>query len=220
MSRIHRSHLRRFAVLASGAWLLLGSPVLAQSVSVFDEAPSIEQLRSIMIPESGLGLSRSIVIQRPAIDPSASPVQQISTQDQAPPHPSAARARPPVVEAAAKVPAAHAEGEPGAVAFHVNFAFNSTALPSSADEMIGMIAQLMKETPQIKVRIEGHTDGVGSPGYNMTLSERRALAVGEYLVRQGIDPSRLEVVGKGMSEPLTANKYDPANRRVQFVRIG
>ena len=45
------------------------------------------------------------------------------------------------------------------------------------------------------------------------------MSVGEYLVKQGVDPARLVVVGKGMSEPLTRNKYDPANRRVQFVRI-
>jgi outer membrane protein OmpA-like peptidoglycan-associated protein len=220
MSGNRCSHLRRFAVLATGALLLLGSPVLGQTVSVFDDAPSIEQLRSIMIPESGFGMSRSIVIQRPSIDPVSGPVQQVSTEDQAAPRPPTARARPPVVQAAAKVPAGHSDGEPGAVAFHVNFAFNSAALPASADEMIGLIAQLMKETPEIRVRVEGHTDGVGSPSYNLTLSERRALSVGEYLVRQGVDPSRLEVVGKGMSEPLTPNKYDPANRRVQFVRIG
>jgi OOP family OmpA-OmpF porin len=84
--------------------------------------------------------------------------------------------------------------------------------------MIDTVAELMKQSPEIKVRIEGHTDAVGSVSYNLSLSGRRALSVGEYLVKQGIDPSRLELVGKGMSEPLTRNKYDPANRRVQFVR--
>jgi outer membrane protein OmpA-like peptidoglycan-associated protein len=86
--------------------------------------------------------------------------------------------------------------------------------------MIDEIAQLMKEAPQLKLRVEGHTDAVGSASYNGSLSERRALSVGEYLVKQGIDPSRLILVGKGMTEPLTRNPYDPANRRVQFVRVG
>ena len=54
----------------------------------------------------------------------------------------------------------------------------------------------------------------------MSLSERRALSVGEYLVKVGVDPSRLMLIGKGMAEPLTSNQYDPANRRVQFVRVG
>lgn len=219
MSRIHRLHLSRIAVVASGALVLLSSSALAQTVSVFDDAPSVEQLRSIMIPESRPGAGRSIVIQRSA-DVSPSAAHLVSTQDQVTPRPAAVKARdtaPRATQTAAGSPEPKAEG--GAVAFHVNFAFNSAAVPDSAHEMIGTVAQLMKESPEIKVRIEGHTDAIGSVSYNVSLSERRALSVGEYLVKQGIDPSRLVLIGKGMSEPLTRNKYDPANRRVQFVRI-
>jgi outer membrane protein OmpA-like peptidoglycan-associated protein len=163
-------------------------------------------------------------MQRPDIDVSSTAVQRVSTQEPAAPRPAARKARPPA-QAADTVPEPKTEAAPepkaeqGAVAFHVNFDFNSAAMPSSADKMMDVIAQLMKESPQIKVRIEGHTDAVGSIPYNIGLSERRALSVGEYLVKQGIDPSRLVLVGKGMSEPLTSNKYDAANRRVQFVRI-
>jgi OOP family OmpA-OmpF porin len=78
---------------------------------------------------------------------------------------------------------------------------------------------LLKEAPDLKVRVEGHTDAVGSVNYNVSLSERRALSVGEYLAKQGVEPSRLILVGKGMAEPLTHNPYDPTNRRVQFVRV-
>ncbi|MFL5282821.1 MAG: hypothetical protein ACJ8AW_17985, partial [Rhodopila sp.] len=63
MFRTSLSHFSRIAVLASGAMLLFGSAALAQTVSVFDDAPSIEQLRSILIPASRPGASRSIVIQ-------------------------------------------------------------------------------------------------------------------------------------------------------------
>jgi len=230
MSRTRRSHLRRIAVLASGAMLLLGGSALAQTVSVFDDAPSIEQLRSIMIPESRPGTSRSIVIQSPDVASPPAAVQRASTRISPAPSAPAATAkapRPPVVQAAASVPVPstpqakpEAADAAGAVAFHVNFAFNSAELPASAHEMINLIAELMKESPEVKVRVEGHTDAVGSAGYNVALSERRALSVGEYLVQQGVDPSRLVLVGKGMAEPLTRNKYDPANRRVQFVRIG
>jgi outer membrane protein OmpA-like peptidoglycan-associated protein len=110
--------------------------------------------------------------------------------------------------------------DPGTVAFHVNFAFDSAMLPDQARPMIDMIAQLMKESPEIKIRVEGHTDAVGSAEYNNALSGRRALSVGEYLVQQGIEPSRLILIGKGMSEPCMQNRFDPANRRVQFVRVG
>jgi outer membrane protein OmpA-like peptidoglycan-associated protein len=78
----------------------------------------------------------------------------------------------------------------------------------------------MKEAPDIKVRVEGHTDATGAADYNVALSERRALSVAEYLVKLGVEPSRLMLIGKGMAEPLTQNRYDPANRRVQFVRVG
>jgi len=130
----------------------------------------------------------------------------------------------PVVEVAASASARavppRPKTAPGTVGFRINFAFNSATLPGSAHTMIDRVAQVMKEAPQIKVRVEGHTDAAGSAGYNVSLSERRALSVAEYLVKQGVEPSRLMLIGKGMAEPLTDNRYDPANRRVQFVRVG
>ena len=219
MSYIRRSHFTRMAAVAASAILLLGGSALGQTAPVFDDAPSIEQLRSIMIPESRPGASRSIVMHEPTgAAPSA--VQRVSTQEQAPAPPPAAKVQNsarPVAHAADSGTEPQPEGR--AVAFHVNFAFNSATVPESAYEMIDVVAQLMQESPEIKVRIEGHTDAVGTVAYNVSLSERRALSVGEYLVKKGIDPSRLQLVGKGMAEPLTRNKYDAANRRVQFVRI-
>jgi outer membrane protein OmpA-like peptidoglycan-associated protein len=208
-------------MFAVAAVLLLRGSALAQSVSVFDDAPSIEQLRRILVPESRPGTSRSIVIQRPDIDPSSSSTQRASTQVKPPSRPPGVIASPSSpVEQAANSPKQDPADQPGAVAFHVNFAFDSAELPDSAHEMIDLIAQLMRESPQVKLRVEGHTDASGSSSYNVVLSERRALSVGQYLVKQGVNPSRLMLVGKGMAEPLTRNKYDPANRRVQFVRIG
>jgi outer membrane protein OmpA-like peptidoglycan-associated protein len=229
MRLVHRSCLGRTAIAASAAMLLSGA-TFAQSVQVFDDAPSIEQLRSIMIPESQPGAGRTIVIQRPDTG-TASNVQPVATAVLPAPRTPVATvdmSTPPAVQAAAtvSVPARPAATKPdpvaeaGAVAFHVNFSFNSAALPDSAHSMMDMIAQLMKESPQVKVRVEGHTDAVGTVDYNISLSERRALSVGEYLVKQGVEPSRLILIGKGMAEPLTHNRYDPINRRVQFVRVG
>nr|WP_294501207.1 OmpA family protein [uncultured Rhodopila sp.] len=224
MPRTHSSRFSRIAFLASAAMLLFAGVAPAQPVAVFDDAPSIEQLRSILIPESRPGASRSIVLQMPEAASAPSAVQPVSTEAVPTPRTRSARtksAQAPVVKAAASMPGQKAEAsdEPGAVAYHINFGFNSAALPNSAHEMVDMIAQLMKETPAIKLRVEGHTDAVGSVAYNVSLSEKRALSVGEYLVSQGVDPSRLDLVGRGMAEPLVSNKYDAVNRRVQFARV-
>jgi outer membrane protein OmpA-like peptidoglycan-associated protein len=229
MRHIHCSRLNRIALVASGAMLLAAVPAFAQTVRMFDDAPSIEQLRSIMIPESQPGAGRSIVIQRP--DAPSGAVQRASTQVlPAPRTPVGSAELPasPVVQAAASVsaqpmpPAPKPKAVPaaGTVGFRINFAFDSAALPDSAHTMIERVAQVMKEAPEIKVRVEGHTDAIGSADYNVSLSERRALSVAEYLVKQGVEPSRLLLIGKGMAEPLTQPGSDPANRRVQFVRVG
>ncbi len=229
MSVPRRSRFNRIAVVASGAMLLFGGAAFAQTVQVFDDAPSIEQLRSILAPDSSPTHSRSIVIMRPDASASPSGVQRASVQVQPAPRMDVASqdiSSQPEAKATAAEPIRTApptrkhETATDAVAFHINFAFNSAALPDSAQEMVGRIAEFMKEAPDVKIRVEGHTDAVGAAGYNLSLSKRRALSVAEYLVSQGVDPSRLLPVGKGMSEPLTADPFDAANRRVQFVRAG
>jgi OmpA-OmpF porin, OOP family len=220
------SRLGRVALIASGAMLYLGSAAFAQSVQMFDDAPSVEQLRSIMIPESRPGASRTIVIQRPGSSAIQSSVQPAAVETAAPPRPAVAAsepspqlAQPPVTPPGASH-APQPATEPGVVAFHINFAFNSAELPDSAHLMIDRIAELMKEAPELKLRVEGHTDATGSAEYNLSLSEERALSVAQYLAAQGIARTRLILVGKGKTEPLTRDPYEPANRRVQFVRIG
>jgi outer membrane protein OmpA-like peptidoglycan-associated protein len=74
------------------------------------------------------------------------------------------------------------------------------------------------------IKIEGHTDAVGSEAYNQTLSEQRAASVKEYLVQQfHIDPTRLTVKGLGKSKPITTNDTEAGrskNRRVEVVNTG
>jgi outer membrane protein OmpA-like peptidoglycan-associated protein len=219
------SRLTQIAVVAGG--LFLGTSAFAQSVRMFDDAPSVEQLRSILIPETQAGAGRTIVIQRPASNALQSPVRPAAAETVALPQPSVVTANPPSSRIAqpASEPSAtpHESGpatEAGAVAFHINFAFNSAELPDSAHIMIDRVAQLMKEAPELKLRIEGHTDAAGPADYNLSLSQERALSVAQYLAAQGIARTRLILVGKGKTEPLTHDPYEPANRRVQFVRIG
>jgi outer membrane protein OmpA-like peptidoglycan-associated protein len=110
--------------------------------------------------------------------------------------------------------------EAGIVGFRINFALDSDAIEPAYRIFIERIGALMKEEPQVKLRIEGHTDATGPDDYNLGLSTRRGVAVAAYLVdRMGIDPDRLVVAGKGKTEPMTADPYDPRNRRVQFVRV-
>lgn len=215
----------RIALTAAGMAALLGGSALAQTVRVFDDAPTIEQLRSIMIPESQPGTGRTIVMQRPDTTAAMPGNIQRAAAQAAP----VVQAAAPAVEkaapaehkmaAAAPTPRPASDAKPGVVGMRINFAFDSAVLPDNAASMIDRVAQLMKESPDIKVRVEGHTDATGAPDYNLALSERRALSVGEYLVKMGIEPSRLVLEGRGMAEPLTRNPLDAENRRVQFVRV-
>jgi outer membrane protein OmpA-like peptidoglycan-associated protein len=203
----------RVIIAVFGVALTLGEGAArAQTIPVFDEAPPLEQLRHILIPESKPGLSRSVVPQQPEQGTATQPIA-VSTAQPQPTEPQKQSSPPPEGASASKLQ------QPIAVGFHINFAFNSAILPESAHAMIEEIAQVMKDAPDSRVRVEGHTDAAGSAAYNIVLSERRALSVAEYLVKLGIEPSRLVLIGKGMTEPLTRNPYNPTNRRVQFVRL-
>ncbi|MDX2170094.1 MAG: OmpA family protein [Deltaproteobacteria bacterium] len=101
----------------------------------------------------------------------------------------------------------------------VGFDFNSATLRPDALPVLDQAALLLKENPDIAVRVEGHTDNVGSAEYNLKLSVRRAEAVYRYLVNQGIDPERLRVEGFGLTRPVASNDTESGraqNRRVEL----
>jgi OmpA-OmpF porin, OOP family len=252
--------LASLAAVASCQMLLLSGTALGQPVQIFDDTPSIEQLRSIMIPESHGGTGRTIVLQHAGAPqkpdamqlvnapiPSTETIQSNQLQTLSTPiaedKSALAASLPALRSPAAQAPGSQAKvvalanevvtnetthihkpssaaASAGAVGFHINFALDSAILPSASYDSINRIAELLKEEPQVKLRIEGHTDALGTEDYNLLLSKRRASAVAEYLVhRQGIGPDRLALVGKGMTEPMTEDPFDSRNRRVQFVRI-
>jgi outer membrane protein OmpA-like peptidoglycan-associated protein len=82
------------------------------------------------------------------------------------------------------------------------------------------LADFLRENPNRNVLIEGHTDNTGSAAYNQDLSQRRAEAVRQFLIQQGISPGRLIARGYGEAYPVTSNS-NPAgrqqNRRVEIV---
>lgn len=104
----------------------------------------------------------------------------------------------------------------------VNFAFNSAALNPSAYPKLNQVVTVMKEHPNIKVRIEGYTDDIGTASYNLVLSKRRAESAMNYLISAGVPADRLSAVGYGMKDPVASNKTSAgraANRRVEFVVV-
>jgi len=97
----------------------------------------------------------------------------------------------------------------------------STIKPESMGE-INRIATLMKEKPELKFSVEGHTDSTGSAATNQTLSEARSQAVVDKLVGLGIARDRLKAAGKGQTAPIADNGTDEGrakNRRVEFVKL-
>jgi len=106
-----------------------------------------------------------------------------------------------------------------ALSLPVHFAFDSAKIDSSARPQLDALAAGIKMLPPTQVVVvEGHTDGYGSESYNLTLSQRRAAAVKDYLVSvHGIDAARLKDIGYGEFRPIEG--MDPLaseNRRVQF----
>ena len=109
---------------------------------------------------------------------------------------------------------------------NITFEFGSAELTLEARAMLDRIGDAL-HNPTIQAlnyRIEGHTDAKGSFQYNQVLSERRAQAVRDYLIRMhGISEERLAAVGFGKTQPLpnppAASPYAAINRRVQFSWI-
>jgi OOP family OmpA-OmpF porin len=103
----------------------------------------------------------------------------------------------------------------------VNFAFDKAVLTADAEEVLEEAVTLLKNTDSvIEVRVEGHTDSIGSDTYNKALSQKRAEAVVAYLVSRGLKSHSLMAVGMGETAPVASNDTDAgraANRRVDFV---
>ena len=102
---------------------------------------------------------------------------------------------------------------------NIFFDFNkSTLRPESVYELTQLI-NLLKETPNLKIELSGHTDNVGTASYNLKLSEERAKAVVDYLISKGINSSRLTYKGYGFEQPVATNDTEEGrqlNRRTEF----
>jgi outer membrane protein OmpA-like peptidoglycan-associated protein len=102
----------------------------------------------------------------------------------------------------------------------VNFDFNKATLQPAGRPILDEAAEMLKANPDVNIEIRGYTDGVGSEGYNLRLSERRAQAVKAYLVSRGVPASRLTTRGYGKSDPVATNETAVGraqNRRVELI---
>jgi outer membrane protein OmpA-like peptidoglycan-associated protein len=101
----------------------------------------------------------------------------------------------------------------------VLFRIDEYALRPAAQRNLGDVAEVLKRYPQLTIIVEGHTDSKGRKTYNQWLSEKRSRAVADFLVNNGVDPNRLQVVGYGQSRPVATNEtYEgrERNRRVEL----
>ncbi|WP_224364414.1 OmpA family protein [Hyalangium versicolor] len=103
----------------------------------------------------------------------------------------------------------------------VYFDSDNAKIQSRSFKLLDQVAKVVLEHPELeKVWIEGHTDERGSNDYNSELSQRRAEAVRDYLIKKGVSPKRLEAKGMGRSLPVAPNTTEQgraANRRVEFL---
>ncbi|MBI3777179.1 MAG: OmpA family protein [Gammaproteobacteria bacterium] len=103
---------------------------------------------------------------------------------------------------------------------HTSFDSNSSEIKPGFHSSLDKIADVLVRYGKTYLVIIGHTDNVGTTEYNQALSERRSGAVREYLQNQGVVPQRLEIIGKGETEPRAANTKEEGrslNRRVEIL---
>lgn len=101
----------------------------------------------------------------------------------------------------------------------VNFDYDSAALTVSAKQALDENIRLLREHPDVRIKVQGHCDERGTTEYNLSLGDRRASAVRKYLIAAGIAPSRVETISYGEEKPLipgTGEDVWAQNRRAEF----
>lgn len=200
-------------------------PLVFATAPVFAQGnPSADQIINSLKPTGNLlaGGTRGIRLAAPSSDGTA-PAQAQSQPSSAP-----AAASPSRVASSKPIapPAAPAQSGGPSVNLTVNFPNGSADLTPEAMATLDALGKALasSDLANYRFRIEGHTDTVGSPEYNRTLSERRAQAVVSYIEsKYGVASSRLQAVGMGQEGLLVstpAQTPEPRNRRVQVINLG
>jgi OOP family OmpA-OmpF porin len=109
----------------------------------------------------------------------------------------------------------------GFMALYINFDTGKAEIKPESQPIVDQIAALLNDNPDLELSIEGHTDNVGAPRANKTLSEQRANAVVAAVVAAGVDAARLSALGWGQEKPIADNRSEDGrakNRRVEIVK--
>jgi OmpA-OmpF porin, OOP family len=109
----------------------------------------------------------------------------------------------------------------GHIALYINFDTGKSIIRDESKPIIDQIVEMLKTNPDLKIGVEGHTDNVGLPASNKTLSEARAKSVVSEIVSNGISADRLSPEGYGQDKPIGDNKTEEGrakNRRVELVK--
>lgn len=102
----------------------------------------------------------------------------------------------------------------------IQFSFGSAALTTQSRRNLKRLADTTRSCPDIRIRVEGHTDSAGNAESNQRLSEARAASVANYLTTAGINEADLEAIGYGQTRPLVSNATSALraqNRRIEFT---
>ena len=114
------------------------------------------------------------------------------------------------------------EEAPRIILKNIFFETGSADLLSKSDSEIARLNTLLKDNPEMRIKILGHTDNVGQERDNQKLSEARAKAVHDSLISKGISAERIRYEGKGESQPVADNETEEgrkSNRRTEFFII-
>lgn len=126
------------------------------------------------------------------------------------------------VEADASAMAAEIEKTGSVAVYGINFETGKATLTPGSEKVLQEVLSLMKQQPDWRFEVQGHTDNVGSKAANQTLSDERARAVAAWLVRKGIDNARLTSKGYGDTQPVAPNTTEDGrakNRRVELKKM-
>jgi outer membrane protein OmpA-like peptidoglycan-associated protein len=120
------------------------------------------------------------------------------------------------------IPLQPIEANASVVLKNVFFDVNKFDLKSASEAELDIVVQLMNDNPAVKIQIGGHTDNIGKPTDNLTLSNNRAKSVVNYLISKGIPATRLSAKGFGETQPVADNKTEEGkalNRRTEMKVI-
>jgi outer membrane protein OmpA-like peptidoglycan-associated protein len=105
------------------------------------------------------------------------------------------------------------------VSSEASFDFDKAGLKPEFKPTLNQVAAVLRDDPNLRIQVIGHTDSVGSETYNQQLSERRAKATADYLISQGVSSSQVTTEGRGESDPRASNSTAEGraqNRRVEI----